>query len=61
VAEADEVLVELELELELEMELMEIVDVVLALVLGLMLDEENDKLDVVGLEKGTVMAEVVEV
>jgi hypothetical protein len=26
-----------------------------------MLDKENDKLDVVGLEKGTVMAEVVEV
>jgi hypothetical protein len=57
VAEADEVLVELKL--ELEMELMEIVDVVLALVLGLMLNEENDKMDIVGLEKGTVMTEVV--
>jgi hypothetical protein len=59
VVEADDVLVELEL--ELEMELVKIVDVVLTLVLGLMLNEENDKMDVVGLEKGTVMAEVVEV
>jgi hypothetical protein len=59
VAEADEVLVELEL--ELEMEVMEIDAVGIVPVLDLMLDEENDKMDVVGLEKGTVMAEVVEV
>jgi hypothetical protein len=32
---------------------------VLVLVLGLMLDEENDEMDVVAAEEGTVMAELM--
>jgi hypothetical protein len=61
VEEADDVLVEGELELETE--LMEIDDVgialVLVLVLDLMLDEEGDEMNVVAVEVGTVMAELV--
>jgi hypothetical protein len=37
----------------------ETVDVGIALVLGLMVDEEGDEVDVVGVEEGTVMAELM--
>jgi hypothetical protein len=65
VEEADDVLVELEL--QLEMELIEIDDVgtalvvvvVIVIVLGLMLDDEGNEKDVLGVEEGTMMPEVV--